>query len=126
MSTLHTIGAVNTIDRIIDVFPPNQQQQMRVQLSMVLKAVVSQQLMPTVDGKIIPAFEIMLVNSAIRNLIRESKIHQIDNIIYSSANEGMRSMDAEVFRLYQEGTISKETCLLYSTNYDVMKKKTGG
>lgn len=123
LSTLHTIGAVNTIDRIIDVFPPNQQQQMRVQLSMVLKAVVSQQLLPTLDGEIMPVFEIMIVNSAIRNLIRESKIHQIDNIIYSGINEGMQSMDNEIFKLYQKNYISAETALLYSTNYDVMKRK---
>lgn len=123
LSTLHTIGAVNTIDRIIDVFPPNQQQQMRVQLSMVLKAVVSQQLLPTVDGGIIPAFEIMIVNSAIRNLIREAKIYQIDNIIYSGSAEGMQSMDNEIFRLYQNGQITSETALMYSTNYDVMKRK---
>lgn len=125
LSTLHTIGAVNTIDRIIDVFPPNQQQQMRVQLSMVLKAVVSQQLLPTLDGGIMPAFEIMIVNSAIRNLIRESKIYQIDNVIYSGASEGMQSMDNEIFKLYQNKIVSSETALLYSTNYDVMKRKLG-
>ena len=89
LSTLHTVGAANTVDRIIDVFPPNQQQQIRVQLSMVLQAVVSQQLIPSVDGGLVPAFEIMLVNSAVRNMIRESKVHQIDNVIYSSGNEGM-------------------------------------
>ncbi|MEZ4626646.1 MAG: type IV pilus twitching motility protein PilT [Eubacteriales bacterium] len=73
LSTLHTIGAAKTIDRIIDVFPANQQQQIRVQLSMVLRAVVSQQLLPTLDGGLEPAFEIMLVNSAIQNMIRATQ-----------------------------------------------------
>ncbi len=72
-STLHTIGAANTIDRIIDVFPANQQRQIAVQLSMVLQAVVSQQLVPTTDGGLTPAFEIMIVNPAIRNMIRDNK-----------------------------------------------------
>ena len=72
-STLHTMGAANTIDRIIDVFPANQQRQIAVQLSMVLQAVVSQQLVPGTDGKMIPVFEIMTVNPAIRNMIRENK-----------------------------------------------------
>ena len=120
-STLHTIGAANTIDRIIDVFPANQQQQIRVQLSMVLQAVVSQQLIPTVDGKLVPAFEIMLVNSAIRNMIREAKVHQIDNVIFSSQSTGMRSMDSDILRLYQAGRISKENALIYCTNPESMR-----
>lgn len=123
LSTLHTIGAANTIDRIIDVFPSNQQQQIRVQLSMVLQGVVSQQLIPTVEGKLVPAFEIMLVNSAIRNMIRESKVHQIDNVIFSSQSLGMRSMDSDILRLYQAGRISKENALMYSTNPESMKGK---
>ncbi len=123
LSTLHTIGAANTIDRIIDVFPPNQQQQIRVQLSMVLQAVVSQQLVPCKDGKLMPAFEIMLVNSAIRNMIRESKVHQIDNAIYSGAGEGMVLMDNDLLRLYQQGFITKENALIYSANPDSLNKK---
>ena len=123
LSTLHTVGAANTIDRIIDVFPPNQQQQIRVQLSMVLQAVVSQQLIPTVDGGLIPAFEIMLVNPAIRNLIRESKVHQIDNAIYSGAGEGMVAMDTDLFRLYREGKISRENALIYAASPETLKKK---
>ena len=92
-SSLHTVGAAKTVDRIVDVFPANQQQQIRIQLSMVLQAVVSQQLIPTVDGRLTPAFEIMLVNSAIRSLIRDGKVHQMDNVIYSSMDEGMITMD---------------------------------
>lgn len=123
LSTLHTVGAAKTIDRVIDVFPANQQQQIRVQLSMVLQAVISQQLIPTVNGGLIPAFEIMIVNSAIRNMIRESKIFQMDNVIYAGASEGMVTMDADILRLHQEGIISKENALLYCINQDLMSKK---
>lgn len=123
LSTLHTVGAAKTIDRIIDVFPANQQQQIRVQLSMVIQAVVSQQLIPTVDGGLVPAFEIMLVNTAIRNMIRESKVFQMDNVIFSGTSEGMVTMDADILRLYKAGVISKENALLYSTNRDTMSKR---
>lgn len=126
LSTLHTIGAAKTIDRIIDVFPPNQQQQIRIQLSMVLQAVVSQQLIPTVDGKLIPAFEVMTANSAIRNLIREGKTHQMDNMIYAGGNEGMITMDADILRLYRQGLISKDNALLYCTNMETMSKRLIG
>lgn len=122
-STLHTIGAAKTIDRIIDVFPPSQQQQIRIQLSMVLQAVVSQQLIPSKDGGLVPAFEIMICNSAIRNMIRESKVFQMDNVIYSGASEGMRTMDSDILRLYNEGRITADNALLYSINKDIMSKK---
>ncbi|PWJ47239.1 type IV pilus twitching motility protein PilT [Faecalicatena contorta] len=122
-STLHTIGAANTIDRIIDVFPPNQQKQIGVQLSMVLNSVVSQQLVPTVDGKVVPAFEIMTVTPAIRNMIRDNKVHQIDGLIYSSVKEDMVSMDTSLLKLYQAGTISKETALTYAANPEMLGKK---
>ena len=123
LSTLHTVGAANTIDRIIDIFPSNQQQQIRIQLSMVLQAVISQQLIPTVDGRLVPAFEIMTINNAIRNMIRESKVHQLDNAIYSGGNKDMLSMDADILRLYKEGVISKENAVTYSTNPEVIIKK---
>lgn len=123
ISTLHTIGAANTIDRIIDAFPEQQQQQIRVQLSMVLRAVVSQQLIPTVDGKVVPAFEVMFINSAIRNMIRESKIHQIDSAIFSSGDENMISMDTSIYNLYKSGRITSENALLYSINKELMQKK---
>ena len=87
ISTLHTVGAANTIDRIIDVFPPNQQQQIRVQLAMLLQCVVSQQLIPCIDDSVMPAFEIMYANSAVRNIIRDSKVHQLDTVIATSASE---------------------------------------
>ncbi|MDE7066346.1 MAG: type IV pili twitching motility protein PilT, partial [Schaedlerella arabinosiphila] len=121
--TLHTIGAANTIDRIIDVFPANQQRQISIQLSTVLNAVVSQQLVPTIDGKVVPAFEIMTVTPAIRNMIRDNKVHQIDGLIYSSAKEEMLSMDSSLLRLYKSGTISRDTALAYASNPEMLTKK---
>lgn len=123
LSTLHTIGAANTIDRIIDVFPANQQRQIGVQLSMALTAVVSQQLVPTVDGKVTPALEIMTVTPAIRNMIRDNKVHQIDGIIYSSMKEDMISMDGSLLNLYKQGRITKDTALRYATNSDMLGRK---
>ena len=123
LSTLHTIGAANTIDRIIDVFPANQQRQIAVQLSMVLNAVVSQQLVPTVDGKVVPALEVMTVTPAIRNMIRDNKVHQIDGLLYSSAKEDMISMDSSLLNLCRQGTISKDTALKYATNPEMLVKK---
>ncbi|MCL2498172.1 MAG: PilT/PilU family type 4a pilus ATPase [Symbiobacteriaceae bacterium] len=126
ISTLHTVGAVNTIDRIIDVFPGQQQQQIRVQLSMLLRTVVTQQLLPTVSGVLTPVFEIMHVNSAIRNLIREAKTHQIDNVIQTSAPEGMVAMDASILRLVQNKVISHEVAINTAVNTEQMIRRLGG
>ncbi|MDO5062526.1 MAG: PilT/PilU family type 4a pilus ATPase [Peptostreptococcaceae bacterium] len=123
LSTLHTIGAAKSIDRIIDVFPAEQQQQVRVQLSMELQAVVSQQLIPSVDGGLVPAFEIMFVNNAIRNMIKDSKINQIDNVIQSSGAEGMVTMDNYIFDLYKRGKISQENALRYAINSENLKRR---
>jgi twitching motility protein PilT len=123
ISTLHTIGAANTIDRIIDVFPANQQQQIRVQLAMVLQTVISQQLVPLNDGGLVPAFEIMHLNNAIRNMIRESKIHQLDAMIASSGAEGMITMDNSLLDLVKQGRISKETALKFAVNPEQMTKR---
>ncbi|MDR1705226.1 MAG: PilT/PilU family type 4a pilus ATPase [Clostridiales bacterium] len=125
ISTLHTLGVVNTVDRIIDVFPPDQQQQIRVQLSMVLQTVVSQQLLPNKSGNLIPAFEIMRPNNAIRNLIRESKIHQIDGVIQTSRSEGMISMDTSILNLYQQGEITTDTAISHSVNASQLAKRLG-
>lgn len=122
-STLHTIGASNTIDRIIDVFPANQQKQISVQLAMSLRAVISQQLVPTTDGKRALAYEIMTVTPAIRNMIRENKVHQIEGLIYSSAKPDMISMDNSLLALFKAGRITKETALNFSTNPDMLVKK---
>ncbi len=123
LSSLHTIGAANTISRIIDVFEASQQHQIAMQLSMVLQAVVSQQLVPTVDGRMVPAFEIMVMTPAIRNMIRDNKTHQIEGIIYTSAKEDMISMDNSLMQLYRAGQISRETALQYCTNVEMMRKK---
>lgn len=125
ISTLHSVGAANTIDRIIDAFPPNQQQQIRVQLSQLLQTVISQQLIPTVSGKLIPAFEIMHCNNAVRNMIRESKIHQIDNAINSFGDEGMISMDNYLIKLFNNNDITAETAVKYSINPESLKRKIG-
>ena len=122
ISTLHTVGAVNTIDRIVDVFPAEQQQQVRVQLSMLLRTVVSQQLLIKNGGGITPAFEVMHVNSAIRNLIRESKTHQIDNVIQTSSSMGMISMDSFIMNLVQSKEISPETALFQASNPEQMAR----
>ncbi len=123
ISTLHTVGAVNTVDRIIDVFPPAQQQQVRVQLSMILCSVISQQLIPGAWGGLIPVFEIMHVNGAIRNLIRESKTHQIDQIIYSSSKEGMISMDNSLLQLYRSGKITRENAIKFAAAPETLEKR---
>lgn len=124
-STLHTIGAANTIDRIIDVFPPNQQRQIAVQISMVLQAVVSQQLVPSTDGTMVPAFEILTMTPAVRNMIRDNKIPQIEGVLYSSANADMVSMDASLLNLYKNGRITADTALEFATNPDMLKKRLG-
>ena len=122
-STLHTMGAANTIDRIIDVFPANQQRQIAVQLSMVLQAVVSQQLVPGTDGKMIPVFEIMTVTPAIRNMIRENKSYQIEGLLYSSASPTMMSNDSCLMQLYRQGRIDKKVALAHATNPDMLERR---
>ena len=123
LSSLHTTGAANTISRIVDVFEPTQQRQISIQLSMVLQAVISQQLVPTVDGKQVPVFEIMTITPAIRNMIRDNKVPQIDGIVYSSNKEEMHSMDFDLLNLYKDGRITAETALSYASNPEMLKKK---
>ena len=125
IATLHTKGAVNTIDRIIDSFPGDQQVQIRVQLSMVLEGVVSQQLLPDKQGGLVPAYEIMMMNGAIRSMIRESKTHQIDQAIASGGSEGMISMDQSILKLYQQGLIEKDTALDYADNPETLRRRLG-
>ena len=123
LSSLHTVGAAKTIDRVVDSFPAEQQQQIRVQLAMVLKAVVSQRLLPTLQGGQIPVFEVMRVNPALQNLIRDNRTHQIDNAIYSGSGQDMLSMDGELQRLYREKIISRETALMYAINPDALSRR---
>lgn len=123
LSTLHTLGSVKSIDRIIDVFTPHQQQQIKVQLASVLKAVVSQQLLPKVDsGGRIAAFEVMIATPAIRNLIREGKIHQIDSMIQTGLKDKMVTMDNSIIDLFIRGCISKDVALGQAFNQQEIKK----
>ena len=122
-STLHTTSASNTIDRIVDTFPASQQRQIRIQLSLVLQAVVCEQLVPTTDGRQTPAFEIMRTNAAIRNLIREEKTYQIDSVIASHGAEGMRTMDQSLFSLCEEGRITAETALRFSIHEEALERR---
>lgn len=124
LSTLHTNGAAKTMDRIIDVFPPYQQQQIRVQLSSVIEAVISQQLLLKASGKgRIGAYEVMIATPAIRNLIREGKTHQIDTSIQTSAALGMNTMDVSLINLYKRGEITKEAAISRAYNMDEVRKK---
>lgn len=125
-STMHTIGTAKTIDRILDTFPVNQQQQIRIQLSLVLKAVISQRLVPTTDGQLVPVFEVMKITPAVQNMIRDGKTFQIDNVIYSGAmaqGGEMMSMDNELLHLYRSGRITREIALAYAVNPETMRKK---
>ncbi len=123
-STLHTTGAANTIDRVIDVFPPHQQQQIRIQLSNVLESVISQQLIPTIDEKgRVAAFEVMHATPAIKNLIREGKTHQINSIIQTSKRLGMQIMDDAIFDLYLKGEITAEKAIDFAQDIAYMERK---
>ena len=124
LSTLHTIGAASTIDRIIDVFPPHQQQQIRIQLSMVLEAVISQQLIPTADRHHrVAAFEVMLMSVAIKNLIRESKTFQIESMIQTSKKNGMITMDDALYELCMMGHITSEQAINFAQDPVALEKK---
>lgn len=121
LSTLHTIGAASTVDRVIDVFPPHQQQQIRVQLANVLEAVVSQQLIPTADGKgRVAAFEVMHANHAVRNLIREGKSHQLSSVMQTNRKAGMITMDEAIAKLYADGKIDRESAVQFAQDTDSM------
>ena len=128
LSTMHTASAAGTVDRIVDSFPSAQQRQIRMQLSLVLRAVVSQQLVPTKDGNVTPAFEIMVANTAIRNLIREEKTYQIDSVLASSGKLGMRTMDQSLFALVKEGTVDHEIALQHAIHPEALRNrlKTAG
>ena len=126
-STLHTTGSAKAVDRIIDVFPPSQQRQIADQLSLVLQAVVSQQLVPTKDGALTPAFELMTVTPDIRSMIRGKKIPQIDGRIYSAPDtaKDMFSMDSWLLDLYNKGMITRETALDHATLPRLLEPKLG-
>ena len=120
-ATLHTNDSAQTIDRVIDVFPAHQQNQIRSQLASVLVSVISQRLIPRVDGGRVPAVEIMFKNNAIENLIRENKAFQIDNVIETSIDKGMVSLDKSLSILVQRGLISSENAIRYAKNKEYIK-----
>lgn len=124
LSTLHTIGAASTVDRIIDVFPPHQQQQVRVQFANVLEAVISQQLIPKADdsGRV-AAFEVLHANQAVRNLIRESKSHQLKTIMQTNRKMGMITMDEAIQQLYMEKKITREMAIQFAQDPDTLQNK---
>ncbi|GFP75294.1 type IV pilus twitching motility protein PilT [Clostridium fungisolvens] len=122
LSTLHTIGAAKTIDRIVDVFPPHQQQQIRIQLSAVLQGIVSQQLVPTNQGGRTSALETMVTTPAIQNLIREGKTHQIESSVQTGGKYGMKTMDMNLAELYRRGVISEETALSFSVDREMVSR----
>lgn len=124
LSTLHTIGSASTVDRIIDVFPPHQQQQIRVQFANVLEAVVSQQLIPMADdsGRI-AAFEVLHANHAVRNLIREGKTHQLASVMQTNRKLGMITMDESIAQLFHEGKINRDMAIQFAQDPDIMNNK---
>ncbi|KGG81451.1 twitching motility protein PilT [Caloranaerobacter azorensis H53214] len=126
LSTLHTIGAAKTIDRIIDVFPPHQQQQIKIQLSTVLEGIISQQLLPRIDnqGRVL-ALEIMIATPAIRNLIREGKTYQIQTAIQTGMKFGMQTMDNSLINLFKQGLISRNTALDYAVDREFVSRFIG-
>ncbi|MBP6979897.1 type IV pilus twitching motility protein PilT [Candidatus Curtissbacteria bacterium] len=125
-ATLHTNSASQTIDRIVDVFPENQQEQVRIQLSNTLAGIVSQRLMPALGGGRVPAVEILIGTPAIRNLIREGKTHQIDSALQTSSEQGMVTLDASLATLIKSGRISEEVGLSYSTRPDQLMRLVRG
>ena len=125
LSTLHTSSAANTINRILDVFPANQQKQVKIQLAQILKGVVCQQLVNSVEGGQMAVFEVMKTTTAIQNMIREDKLHQLESAMQAGAADGMCTMDGSLLKLYKEGKITRDTALLSCVNYENMVKRLG-
>ena len=123
ISTAVTAAETAQLDRIVDAFPASQQRQIRLQLAMVLQAIVSQQLVPTVDGGVTPAWEIMVSTPAIRNLIREEKTHQIDSAIAARGDLGMRTMDQSLFALVESGRVARDVALQYAVHQEALERR---
>jgi twitching motility protein PilT len=124
--TLHTNTAVSTITRIVDVFPPNQQEQIRIQLSFVLQGVISQRLVPKIGGGRVLAYELLIPNTAIRSLIRENKLQQIYSIMQSGqAETGMQTMNQSLANLYRSGLITLEDAFRYSPDVKELERMLG-
>ena len=125
-STLHTIGIGSTVNRIIDIFPPDQQQQIRVQLASQLCTVVTQQLIRDKEGALVPVFEVVQVNSAMRNMIRENKTYQLDSSLGMYSGDGMLSLDGALLDLQKSGRITLDTALEAALRPDILKKRIEG
>ena len=120
-ATLHTNGASETIERIINVFPPHQQTQVRTQLSLSLQGVLSQQLLPTVDGRSrVAATEMLIVDSAVKNLIREGKTHQLESVMQTNKDKGMHTMDYSLRELYTKGNIRRQLAVEKANDEQVL------
>jgi len=125
-ATLHTQDTAQTIDRIIDVFPPHQQQQVRVQLSVALQGIITQQLLPTADGSgRVAACEVLSLTPAVRNLIREGKTHQIHSVLQTGGAKGMQSMDAALAQLVRSGKITRELAEQRSSTPEELRRLMG-
>jgi twitching motility protein PilT len=125
-ATLHTNSASQSIDRVVSVFPENQQEQIRLQLSNVLEAVISQRLVPGLEGGLFPATEILLANAAVRNVIREGKTHMLDNVIQTSTSMGMNTLENALAVLVKEGKVSLDVALSYSLKSEELMREVKG
>ena len=125
-ATLHTNSAAQSIDRMIDVFPPHQQPQIRAQLSNILMAIVSQRLIPTIGGGRVAAAEILVATPAVRNIIREGKSHQLEAVIQTGAEFGMQSMDKQLVKLIHDGTITYDEARNFAVDIDELDRLMRG
>jgi twitching motility protein PilT len=125
-ATLHTNSASQSIDRMIDVFPPHQQPQIRAQLANILMAIVSQRLIPTIGGGRVAAAEILVATPAVRNIIREGKAHQLEAVIQTGAEFGMQSMDKQLVNLIHEGTITYDEARNFAVDLDELDRLMRG
>jgi twitching motility protein PilT len=126
LATLHTNNAAQSIDRMIDVFPPHQQQQIRTQVSNILQGIISQRLIPAIGGGRVVASEIMVANAAVRNIIREGKTHQLDAVIQTGADEGMQTMDRSLASLVKSGKITLDVAKGYAIDVKELERLTHG
>ena len=122
LSTLHTNNAAQTINRIIDSFPANQQDQIRIQLASTLTGIFSQRLIPSISGGLVPAYELLIANQAVQNLIREKRVHEINTVIETGLNDGMIDMNRSLAELVRKGLITAENAYLYSPNPKVLER----
>ncbi len=122
LATLHTNNAAQTINRIIDSFPAGQQDQIRIQLAATLTGIFSQRLIPSISGGLVPAYELLIANSAVSNLIREKRVHEINTVIETGLELGMIDMNRSLAELVRKGQITAENARLYSPNPKILER----